>query len=120
MSARLVSLDGLADIPLGHVLTVVGRHPHCDVRLDSVRVSRRHCCLAIDRDGVVVRDLGSTNGTRINGRRVEAGLLRPGDELSIATTRFRLEVREARPGPTAEPRAALPTPPPQDAAPTRS
>jgi len=40
---------------------------------------------------VVVRDLGSTNGTRINGERVEVGRLRPGDELSIAHYRYRLE-----------------------------
>jgi hypothetical protein len=40
---------------------------------------------------VVVRDLGSTNGIRINGQRVEMGRLRPGDELSIAHIRFRLD-----------------------------
>jgi pSer/pThr/pTyr-binding forkhead associated (FHA) protein len=40
---------------------------------------------------VVVRDLGSTNGIRINGQRVEIGRLRPGDELSIAHDRYRLE-----------------------------
>jgi hypothetical protein len=37
---------------------------------------------------VLVRDLGSTNGTRINGRRVAAGRLRPGDELAIADLRY--------------------------------
>lgn len=40
---------------------------------------------------VMVRDLGSTNGIRINGQRVEIGRLRPGDELSIAHIRYRLE-----------------------------
>ena len=44
-----------------------------------------------DKDEVVVRDLGSTNGIRINGERVERGRLRPGDELSIAHIRYRLE-----------------------------
>jgi hypothetical protein len=43
---------------------------------------------------VVVRDLGSTNGIQINGMRVEAGSLRPGDELSIAHFRYRLEGEE--------------------------
>jgi pSer/pThr/pTyr-binding forkhead associated (FHA) protein len=43
-----------------------------------------------ENDQVVVRDLGSTNGIRINGRRVESGRLRPGDELSIAHFRYRL------------------------------
>jgi hypothetical protein len=45
-------------------------------------------------DQVVVRDLGSTNGIRINGMRVETGSLRPGDELSIAHFRYRLEGEE--------------------------
>ena len=45
-------------------------------------------------DQVVVRDLGSTNGIRINGMRVETGRLRPGDELSIAHIRYRLEGKE--------------------------
>jgi predicted component of type VI protein secretion system len=95
MPARLVALNGTADIVLAGLLTVVGRHQDCDVRVDSSRVSRRHCCLAICGDGVLVRDLGSTNGTRINGRRVPEGLLRAGDELAIAHLRFRL----AWPGP---------------------
>jgi hypothetical protein len=44
-----------------------------------------------DQGEVIVRDLGSTNGIRINGQRVEIGRLRPGDELSIAHIRYRLD-----------------------------
>ena len=91
MPLRLICLDGHADIPLDRAVLLVGRHRWCDVRIASPRVSRRHCCLALDRDGVLVRDLGSTNGTRINGRRVFRGVLRPGDELSIAHCRYHLE-----------------------------
>ena len=47
-----------------------------------------------ENDQVLVRDLGSTNGIRINGMRVETGRLRPGDELSIAHIRYRLEGEE--------------------------
>lgn len=47
--------------------------------------------MTADNGEVVVRDLGSTNGIRINGQRVEMGRLRPGDELSIAHIRFRLD-----------------------------
>jgi hypothetical protein len=72
-------------------MVVVGRHPLCDVRLDSLRISRHHCCMTQDKDELVVRDLGSTNGIRINGERVERGRLRSGDELSIAHIRYRLE-----------------------------
>lgn len=91
MAARLVALDEGSDIPLDRTMVVVGRHPQCDARLDSLRVSRHHCCMTQDKEEVVVRDLGSTNGIRINGQRVEMGRLRPGDELSIAHIRYRLE-----------------------------
>jgi pSer/pThr/pTyr-binding forkhead associated (FHA) protein len=91
MPLRLVCLNGIADIALDRALVVVGRHRWCDARIASPRVSRRHCCLAPDHDGVLVRDLGSTNGTLINGRRVEEGVLRPGDELSIAHYRYQLK-----------------------------
>jgi predicted component of type VI protein secretion system len=87
----LVALDEGSDIPIDRAVMVVGRHPQCDARLDSIRVSRRHCCMTADQGEVVVRDLGSTNGIRINGERVEVGRLRPGDELSIAHIRYRLD-----------------------------
>jgi predicted component of type VI protein secretion system len=91
MPARLRALAEGPDILLGRSLLLVGRHPDCDVRLPSIRISRRHCCL-IEVDGVViVRDLGSSKETLINGRQVEEGRLRPGDELSIANLRYRLE-----------------------------
>ncbi|MFO0907399.1 MAG: FHA domain-containing protein [Isosphaeraceae bacterium] len=70
-------------------LETVGRDPSCNVRLNSSRVSRFHCCLAPGIKEVVVRDLGSTNGLRINGEPVIEGVLRPGDELAIAHLRFR-------------------------------
>ena len=91
MPVRLVSLDEGPDIPLDRAMVVVGRHPQCDARLDSLRVSRHHCCMTTDHGEVIVRDLGSTNGIRINGQRVEHGRLRSGDELSIAHIRYRLE-----------------------------
>ncbi len=91
MRARLISLDEGTDIPVGGGPVLIGRNPRCDARLESIRVSRLHCCLAAGDGGVLVRDLLSTNGTRINGQPVERGQLRPGDELSIAHLRFRLE-----------------------------
>jgi FHA domain len=91
MAARLVALDEGPDINLDRAMVVVGRHPSCDTRLDSLRVSRHHCCMTQENGEVMVRDLGSTNGIRINGQRVEIGRLKPGDELSIAHIRYRLE-----------------------------
>ncbi len=91
MPVRLVALDEGPDIPLDREMLVVGRHPQCDARLDSIRVSRRHCCMTPDNGEVIVKDLGSTNGIRINGQRVEKGRLRIGDELSIAHIRYRVD-----------------------------
>ncbi len=95
MPVRLVALDEGPDIPLDRAMVVVGRHPQCDARLDSLRVSRHHCCMTTDHGEVIVRDLGSTNGIRINGQRVEIGRLRSGDELSIAHIRYRLDNGQA-------------------------
>jgi hypothetical protein len=107
MTKRLVALDVGPDIPLGREPIIVGRHPLCDVRLLSIRVSRRHCCL-IEVDGeVAVRDLGSSNGTRINGRAVEAGRLRPGDVLTVAHLRYRLEQGPANGPGAADPLARM-------------
>ena len=78
MTARLVALDEGPDIMLDRAMVVVGRHPACDARLDSLRVSRHHCCMMHENGEVVIRDLGSTNGIRINGQRVEMGRLRAG------------------------------------------
>jgi pSer/pThr/pTyr-binding forkhead associated (FHA) protein len=92
MPARLVSLSGYPDIDLVDVLTVVGRGHQCSVRVSSSRVSRRHCCLALGQESLIVRDLCSTNGTFINGHQVGHGLMRAGEELAIAHLRYRLEI----------------------------
>lgn len=91
MPPRLVALDDGPNIMLDRGMIVVGRHPGCDARLDSLRVSRHHCCLMLEGDELVARDLGSTNGVRINGQRVDMGRLKMGDELSIAHFRYRLD-----------------------------
>ncbi|GIW86087.1 MAG: hypothetical protein KatS3mg108_0411 [Isosphaeraceae bacterium] len=92
MPLRLVALDEGPDITIDRPMVIVGRHPQCDARLDSIRVSRRHCCMThTDNNALFVRDLGSTNGIRINGQRVEEGRIEVGDELAIAHIRFRLD-----------------------------
>ena len=111
MTARLVALDEGPDIVLDRAMVVVGRHPACDARLDSLRVSRHHCCMMQESGEVVVRDLGSTNGIRINGQRVEMGRLKPGDELSIAHIRYRLDNGQGHDQTLADPAGLLPPPP---------
>ncbi|MBI1348414.1 FHA domain-containing protein [bacterium] len=94
MAAFLVPLQaGACVIPLEKAILLIGRQADCDVSLTTSRkISRKHCCIAIVNDTVVVRDLGSTNGVSINGNRIEQeGRLRLGDELMIGDVRFRLQ-----------------------------
>lgn len=90
MPAQLLSLGDGPHILLDKPILLLGRHPECDVQIDSRKISRRHCCIAQISDYLVVRDLGSTNGVRINGVRVVEGKLSPGDELMVGTFRYRV------------------------------
>src|SRR6516225_495415 len=102
MPCRLVASAGRPPIRLNRALVVVGRHPDCDARLDSPRVSRWHCCMTEVDGEVWVRDLGSTNGTWIDGRRASSGRLRIGDVLAIAHVRYRVEEVQAEPASLAD------------------
>jgi pSer/pThr/pTyr-binding forkhead associated (FHA) protein len=76
---------------------LIGRHVDCDVRLESPKISRRHCCLAIAYDRVLIRDLGSRNGVRVNGQLRQEARLQPGDELAIGPILFRFELESNAP-----------------------
>ena len=93
MSARLVPLtQGTAPaIPLQRPILLIGRHPECDVRIDLPKISRRHCCIALAYDRVMIRDLGSRNGLRVNGLLIEEAQLQPGDEIAIGPILYRME-----------------------------
>src|ERR1700754_462289 len=90
MPAQLVALSEGPNILLDKPIMLFGRHPECDIQIESRKVSRRHCCVAQVSDYLVVRDLGSTNGIRINGVRVLEGRLQGGDELTIGSHRYRI------------------------------
>ena len=90
MAAHLLSLTDGPSILLDKPILLFGRHEDCDVLLQSKKVSRRHCILAQVNDYLVIRDLGSTNGVRINGRRVVEGKLQPGDELTIGNFKYQI------------------------------
>lgn len=107
-------------IALYRPVLLIGRHLECDVRIDSPKVSRRHCCVALAYDRVLIRDLGSRNGVRVNGRVVDESRLYCGDELAIGPILFRLELEpdEAvvpRAGPPASATAQRPAPAPAPA-----
>jgi predicted component of type VI protein secretion system len=117
MPGQLISLSESPNILLDKPILVLGRHPECDVQLNSRKISRRHCCVAQVSDSLLVRDLGSTNGIRINGTRVIEGRLKHGDELTVGNFRFTLNLDdlEMQPGlprnGNGEARIPLPPPP---------
>src|SRR3954464_3673909 len=101
MRVRLVPLEGGAHIEIAQDLVLVGRKEDCDVRLDHKSVSKQHCVL-VKTDGLLLlRDLGSTNGTRVNGQRVRRAALLPNDQLQIASLKYTVQV--AADEPPAEP-----------------
>lgn len=86
------ALDGGPDIVLDRKIVLIGRDSCCDCRLESIRVSRRHAAASPTESGVHVRDLGTTNGTSLNGTKVASADCVPGDEVTFGSLRFRLEV----------------------------
>jgi predicted component of type VI protein secretion system len=88
MPVQLVGLTEGLKIVIDKPILLLGRDPECDIQYDSRKISRRHCCVARVGDQLVVRDLGSTNGIRINGIRVVEGLLSEGDELTVGNHRY--------------------------------
>jgi len=73
----------------------VGRCPTADITLDDASISRRHCQFLIDPYGsLMVRDLGSTNGIFVDGRRVEKATVSLGTEVKIGLLMFRVELTD--------------------------
>ncbi len=70
--------------------TVVGRDADCQIRLDQPGLSRHHARLTPTGEGVLVEDMGSTNGTLINEARIMRGVAHHGDEIGFDMLRFRL------------------------------
>src|SRR5215217_409422 len=77
---------------------VIGRRSDCQIFVPDMRVSRQHARLWKDGEGWTLEDLGSNNGTFINGVRLQqATALRHDDEILIANNRIRVEARENTP-----------------------
>ena len=90
MRAELVPEAGGEPIPITRDITVVGRREFCDVRIDDPSLSKRHCVL-VKTDGLlVVRDLATTNGTKVKGQLVRWAALLPDDRLTLGKVRFRV------------------------------
>ena len=70
-------------VELGGKPVVVGRVAPADLVIDDSQISRKHCRISLVMDEVYVADLGSSNGTIVDGKRVSTGLLAPGSRLTI-------------------------------------
>src|SRR5438270_12293711 len=110
MPAQLVALTEGPSILLDKPILLVGRSPECDIQINSRKVSRMHCCIAQVNTYLVVRDLGSTNGIRINGVRVLEGRLQGGDELTVGNFRYQV-TWDDQPLPAAQPSRIEPSSP---------
>jgi pSer/pThr/pTyr-binding forkhead associated (FHA) protein len=69
-------------------MKTLGRAPRADFVVDAALVSRFHCRVTLDDDGLGVEDLGSTNGTWVNGRKIARAPLMAGDKLKIGRVEF--------------------------------
>ena len=70
---------------------IVGREEHCDVRITSRRVSREHCAIERDDDGLVLRDLDSTCGTLCDGERIDRVRVHSGLQVQIGPAVLRFQ-----------------------------
>jgi len=91
MYGELIPVGGGDPIPLLRKTLLVGRSETCDVVLRFSNVSAQHCRLNLDEGYWLVNDMGSRNGTRVNGVRIEKKRLLPGDVLALASRKY--EVR---------------------------
>jgi pSer/pThr/pTyr-binding forkhead associated (FHA) protein len=122
MPFQLVVVQGgrssASAVKIGGGVTTVGRQEDCQFRIASSMVSRKHCQIVENQGRLIIKDLGSSNGTLVNGKKVvDQQVLAPGDKITIGPVSFRVEATSdaaavakpaGRPGETAvaEPVAA--------------
>ncbi len=111
MDFQLVVLRGRSAttaLKLGDAITTAGRHDECQLRIKSSEVSRKHCQFFEKNGMLMVKDLGSSNGTFLNGKKIEGQrVLEPGDELTVGPVKLRVE-KVGQPGVGARPSAPKP------------
>lgn len=93
---KLVVLAGAkqgTEIPLKRSKFVIGRASDCTLRAGSEAISRHHCAILRGEAGLSIRDLGSRNGTYVNGEKIEAEVtLKGGDMVRVGTLEFRVDL----------------------------
>ena len=79
---------------LPNTIKTIGRAPRADFIVDAALVSRLHCRLTLDDSGLGVEDLDSTNGTWVNGRKIQRAPLMSGDKLKVGRVEFAVKSSE--------------------------
>ena len=88
----LTNVSGLTGVDLGSATVTVGRLPECTISINDSNISRNHAEVKAGPSAYVVNDLGSTNGTMVNGIRITGEQqLRDGDIISVGSTHIRFE-----------------------------
>ena len=92
-------MQGGPSIAITKDITVVGRREYCDIQLDDPSLSKRHCVL-IKTDGLLmIRDLATTNGTKVKGQLIRWAALLPDDRVTIGKLKFRVFLGPDQPVP---------------------
>ncbi len=106
MPKLIISIDGVVikEVQLTKDRTTLGRRPYNDIVIDNLAVSGEHALLEISGDGVHLQDLGSTNGTYVDGKAVKRQLLQPDDVIEIG--KYRISFVQEATAPAAAPAPA--------------
>ena len=82
LNCSIVLEDG-TKVPISSTSFTIGRSPDCHLPMNHTKVSRIHCRITKVSDSYILEDLGSSNGTKVNGRKVKKAILRHNDEISL-------------------------------------
>src|SRR3954471_13947147 len=101
MKAELIPENGDPAIAITRDVTVVGRREFCDVQVNDPSLSKRHCVI-VKTDGLlVIRDLGTTNGTKVKGQKIRWAALLPDDRITLGNYKMRVYLGpDDTPGPS--------------------
>ncbi len=111
MKSELVPLNGDPPIPITRDLTVIGRRDYCDVVIPQASLSKRHCVIVRTDGLLMLRDLATTNGTKVNGQRVSWAALLPNDRVNFGGYKVRVYLGpDDVPSPSEDQAPATPAP----------
>src|SRR3954464_4863742 len=96
-SLSLQTDDGPQRIVIAEKPVTIGRHPDNALVITDTQASRFHAVIGKSKEGYIVKDLDSRNGTRLNGQPVKGAKLNPGDVVAIGTTEIRFSPGNSAP-----------------------